>query len=103
MWKEYTGELITQEEIEKRGKIYDEHGSSYLFDLSSDYGIDALFIGNESRYINHSDNPNCVIRIMSVYGDRRICFYAERHIKTGDELFFDYKYSDVHKEIYLKK
>jgi len=32
----------------------------YLFSLDSVLDIDATYVGNESRYINHSPNSNCV-------------------------------------------
>ncbi|KAL7034916.1 hypothetical protein ACKWTF_008177 [Chironomus riparius] len=100
---EYTGELITQQEADKRGKMYDKCKMSYLFDLSSDYAVDGMFIGNESRFINHSESaPNCLVKTMTVLGDKRIALFATRNIKQGEELFFDYRYNKEHKQIYFK-
>jgi len=31
---EYTGEIITKKEGDRRGKIYDQQGMSYLFDMN---------------------------------------------------------------------
>ncbi|XP_070499884.1 histone-lysine N-methyltransferase E(z)-like [Chironomus tepperi] len=101
---EYTGELISQEEADKRGKGYDESKMSYLFDLSSDYAVDGMFVGNESRFINHSEtSPNCAVKTMTVLGDKRIALYAVRNIKQGEELFFDYRYNKEQKRIYFKQ
>jgi hypothetical protein len=101
---EYTGELITQQEADERGKMYDESKTSYLFDLSKDYAVDGMFIGNESRFINHSSAaPNCSVKTMTVLGDKRIALYASRNIKQGEELFFDYRYSNEQKRIYFMK
>ena len=55
---EYVGEVITSEEAEKRGELYDEEGETYLFDLDFDddhmFTIDAKNYGNISHFFNHS-------------------------------------------------
>lgn len=75
---QYTGEILTKKDGDLRGKRYDEIGLNYLFDLNDpdedddfemkvhrSYNdnffplcIDATHYGNESRYINHSCDPN---------------------------------------------
>jgi hypothetical protein len=62
-----------------------------LFNLSWDYVIDACRKGNKSRFINHSDSPNCETRTLFVNGDQRIGFYASVDIKAECELFFNCK------------
>ena len=64
----YTGEVITNEEAEKRGINYDKEHCSYLFDLEpmgdankeveTKYVIDAMYYGNITRFFNHSCDPN---------------------------------------------
>ena len=56
---EYVGEIITSEEAEQRGKVYDKAQQTYLFDLDlanteASYTIDAYRYGNVSHFINHS-------------------------------------------------
>ena len=52
--------MITSEEAERRGKIYDAEGMTYLFDLDYDdrenchFTVDAGFYGNVSHFVNHS-------------------------------------------------
>lgn len=90
---EYTGELITQEEAERRGQVADIKNRSYLFNLSSDHVLDAYRQGSKARFMNHSETPNCASRTLFVNGDQRIGFFACEDIKAESELFFDYRYN----------
>lgn len=96
---EYTGEVITFDEAEKRGLEYDSAGRTYLFDLDfhnvdNNYTIDALKYGNLARFINHSCDPNCAI--WATWSDcqdpnfQKITFFSLRAIAHGEELTIDY-------------
>jgi len=91
---EYIGEKISKEESEKRGQIVeaqfknsgDDHGATYIFELNDEYDLDGNVPENTARFINHSCDPNCDISIT----DDRIWIIADKDIKTGEELTYNY-------------
>jgi uncharacterized protein len=86
---EYVGERISHEEGDRRyddDKMNRHH--TFLFVVNSKILVDAAVSGNDSRFINHSCDPNCEV----VIEDRRIFIDATRTIQPGEELFYDYSY-----------
>ncbi|XP_076912126.1 histone-lysine N-methyltransferase CLF-like [Bidens hawaiensis] len=92
---EYTGELISHEEADLRGVLYD-HANSYLFNLNDEYVIDSYRQGNKLKFANHSTNPNCYARVIKVGGEDRISIFAKKRIEEGEEIFLDYCYDPEH-------
>lgn len=93
---EYKGEIITKEEAERRGAVYEHQKLSYLFSLNKDQEIDSTYFGNKIRFINHASDDkqggkaNLYPRIIMVNTVHRIALYARHHIKSGEELLFNY-------------
>lgn len=91
--REYTGEfLMDDEEIGRRGKQNQIANTTYMFSMSEETTIDSMFMGNKTRFCNHSEiYDNVVVKILNDAGIFRICFFSKRQIKKYEELLFNYR------------
>jgi SET domain-containing protein len=78
---EYWGEVISEEEADRRG-------GKYLFELEKHLAIDGKTRKNIARYINHSCSPNC--EPQEKEKQRRLFIVAKRQIKPGEEFCYSY-------------
>lgn len=95
---EYVGELVRASVANIREWKYEREyrgdgiASSYLFRLDGIMVIDATHQGNLARFINHSCDPNCFAKTITLNGSKRIVLYAKKSIRTGEEITYDYKF-----------
>nr|XP_055052439.1 histone-lysine N-methyltransferase 2A isoform X1 [Misgurnus anguillicaudatus] len=90
---EYSGTVIRSVLTDKREKYYDGKGiGCYMFRIDDYEVVDATVHGNAARFINHSCEPNCYSRVVSVDGQKHIVIFAMRKIYRGEELTYDYKF-----------
>lgn len=91
---EYTGEILSSQESERKGAIYDAQEHSYIFGIGN-FAIDATYQGNKMRFVNHKSHneQNCEAVTWAINGNSIVILKARKFIKKGDELFFDYGYN----------
>jgi hypothetical protein len=77
---EYTGPLVTDEEVDRRPN------GKYFFGVNSKWTIDGTPRSNTARYINHSCRPNSE----AIITGRRVWIWSRRNIKAGEELSYHY-------------
>lgn len=89
---EYIGEVIDERSFRRRMVQYDEQGIKhfYFMSLTNREFVDATKKGNLGRFCNHSCNPNCFVDKWVVGDKLRMGIFAERKIKAGEELVFNY-------------
>ncbi|MCJ1376650.1 hypothetical protein MMC20_007893 [Loxospora ochrophaea] len=89
---EYVGEVVSNDEAETRGLIYNKRNLSYLFSLNRTQTLDSTRVGNKFRYINHQALPyaNCYAKVLLCNSVHRIGLFAAKSLRIGEELLFDY-------------
>ncbi len=89
---EYIGEVINEANFRRRTIQYNDEGIKhfYFMSLTKNEFVDATKKGNLGRFCNHSCNPNCYVDKWVVGDKLRMGIFAERNIKAGEELVFNY-------------
>lgn len=79
---EYVGEKIDRRESLRRCEANNE----YIFRLTEQLDLDGNVEWNPARFLNHSCTPNCDAEL----DEERIWILANRAIRAGEELTFNY-------------
>ncbi|CAD6995482.1 histone-lysine N-methyltransferase SETD1 [Ceratitis capitata] len=91
---EYVGQMIRPIVADLRESKYEAIGigSSYLFRIDMETIIDATKCGNLARFINHSCNPNCYAKVITIESEKKIVIYSKQPIGINEEITYDYKF-----------
>jgi hypothetical protein len=81
---EYVGEKINKRESARRC----ESNNSFIFAVDEEFDLDGGVAWNPARLLNHSCSPNCD----AVWIDGHIWIVANRLIRAGEEITYDYGY-----------
>lgn len=88
---EYTGERITvKKALEKQIKDWGSGGArtTYFFRLSRNWEIDGSGGGSGAEFVNHSCDPNLVVR----RNRGHIFFFSRKRIEAREELTLNYRF-----------
>lgn len=99
---EYTGELVRPPIADRRERlIYNSlvGAGTYMFRIDDERVIDATRAGSIAHLINHSCEPNCYSRVISINGDEHIIIFAKRDIKQWEELTYDYRFFSIDEQL----
>ena len=90
---EYKGEQISwKKALDRHPHDLTQPNHTFYFSLSSGKVIDGNIQGNESKWVNHSCEPNCEAReIKDGTKKKHVFLFALRKIKKHEELFYDYR------------
>ena len=88
----YGGEYTFADEERKREIQLKVTDTSYIF--TPEYKgmqVDALYVGNQTRYMNHmkTELANVNVKIIISMYRKFIVFFAKKDIQEGQELLFD--------------
>ncbi len=87
----YTGEMIEHQiDYIREGLRLDD--TFYNFGLNEGGSIDARYMGNKARFINHQQGGEENLHAESMFSEGRFrtVLYANKNIKKGEELYFNY-------------
>ncbi|EXJ95793.1 hypothetical protein A1O1_00917 [Capronia coronata CBS 617.96] len=94
---EYTGEIVSISEGDRRGAMYHVLNQEYLFVINKGQEIDASNNGNKMRFMNNSqleENINVEPKKLLCSGVVRVGLFAKRFVKAGEELLYNYNYPE---------
>ncbi|PIA29871.1 hypothetical protein AQUCO_05800150v1 [Aquilegia coerulea] len=99
---EYTGELVRPSIADRREHfIYNSlvGAGTYMFRIDDERVIDATRAGSIAHLINHSCEPNCYSRSVSIHGEEHVIIFAKRDIIISEELTYDYRFFSIGEQL----
>ncbi|KAK9683551.1 hypothetical protein RND81_10G149400 [Saponaria officinalis] len=96
---EYIGEIVGQRVADKRETEYLAGGklqyksACYFFRIDKEQIIDATCKGGIARFVNHSCQPNCIAKVITIRSQKKVVFFAQKDICPGEEITYDYHFS----------
>ncbi|RHZ12306.1 hypothetical protein DYB31_003306 [Aphanomyces astaci] len=92
---EYVGEVLTawmkQDRMIAHAETSPNNPNYYIMELDKNVYLDGRVKGSDSRFINHSCDPNCHLLKWEVGEFKRIAITALRDIEADEELSYDYQ------------
>ncbi|CAG9464975.1 unnamed protein product [Pedinophyceae sp. YPF-701] len=99
MITEYRGDCIRLSIANQREEAYRSAGKDcYLFAANEECVIDATTEGHMARFINHSCAPSLYAKVVDADGTPHLVFFARTDVKAGQELTFNYRFSEEETE-----
>lgn len=99
---EYAGDLVRPVVADVRERrTYDTivGAGTYIFRLNDHGCVDATRAGNMAHLLNHSCEPNCYSRTITVVGPEggqpsdHVVIFAKEDVAPGSELTYDYRFA----------
>ena len=82
---------------------YSKDNHHYALNLDSGLVIDGYRMGNLSRFVNHSCEPNCEMQKWNVNGFYRMALFAITDIPAGTEVTYDYNFHSYNAQVRARK
>lgn len=82
---------MCHERLQRAHETQTQHFYMLILDSKNGLVIDAKEKSNHARFINHSCDPNCETQKWTVGHESRVGIFANKFIKAGTELTFDYQ------------
>ncbi|XP_074276607.1 uncharacterized protein LOC141600301 isoform X2 [Silene latifolia] len=96
---EYIGEIVGLRVADKReteylsGRKLQYKSACYFFKIDKEHIIDATCKGGIARFVNHSCQPNCIAKVITIRSQKKVVFFAQKDICPGEEITYDYHFN----------